>query len=194
MRILAIADEEDPALWDFYHPDRVAGIDLILSAGDLDPEYLSFLVTVTNLPLLYVHGNHDGRYEKHPPEGCTCIDGSVVRVGEFRILGLGGCLRYSGGEHQYTERQMKLRILKLAPQLCGGVDLLLTHAPARGIGDLEDPAHRGFDVFLTLLDRLRPRYMLHGHVHRRYVPDFQRSRQYGQTQVVNANGKYIIEL
>ena len=70
MKILAVADNEDPYLWDHYRPGRLAGIDVILSAGDLKPEYLSFLVTMANRPLYYVHGNHDGIYQRRAPEGC----------------------------------------------------------------------------------------------------------------------------
>ena len=61
MRILAIADEESKYLWDFFEKEKLAGIDLILSSGDLNPNYLSFLATFTTAPVLYVHGNHDGK-------------------------------------------------------------------------------------------------------------------------------------
>ena len=47
MKILAIADEESRYLWDFYEKEKLEGIDLILSAGDLSPDYLSFLVTMS---------------------------------------------------------------------------------------------------------------------------------------------------
>ena len=69
MRILTVSDEECPALWDHYAPGRLDGYDLILSAGDLKADYLSFLVTMAHAPLLYVHGNHDEGYSRRPPEG-----------------------------------------------------------------------------------------------------------------------------
>ena len=97
MRLLLISDEEDRYLWDFYRPGCLDGFDIILSAGDLKAEYLSFLVTLSNLPLLYVHGNHDVRYDQAPPEGCECIDDRLVTVKGLRILGLGGCMDYNGG-------------------------------------------------------------------------------------------------
>ena len=71
MKILLLADEECLYLWDYYRPGRLDGVDLMISCGDLDPDYLTFLVTMGRAPLLYVHGNHDGIYEKCPPEGCT---------------------------------------------------------------------------------------------------------------------------
>ncbi len=158
MRLLLISDEEDRYLWDFYRPGCLDGFDIILSAGDLKAEYLSFLVTLSNLPLLYVHGNHDVRYDQAPPEGCECIDDRLVTVKGLRILGLGGCMDYNGGKYQYTEKQMQRRIRRVTRQIrrAGGVDLVLTHAPAAGLGDDTDLAHRGFEAFLPLLDRWHP--------------------------------------
>ena len=77
MKIMAIADIESKALWDHYNLNRLEDTDLIISCGDLDSRYLSFLVTCTNVPLLYVHGNHDNHYAKLPPEGCIDIDGKI---------------------------------------------------------------------------------------------------------------------
>lgn len=195
MKILLVSDEEDKYLWDFYRPGRLKGIDLILSAGDLKAEYLSFLVTMANRPLLYVHGNHDGGYAQRPPEGCQCIDGKLVTVGGLRILGLGGSSLYNGGPHQYTERQMRWRIhrLRLKLALTSGVDIVLTHAPVRGFGDEDNMTHRGFEAFLPLLDQYQPRYLVHGHIHQRYGANRPRCYQYNETTIVNATGRYILE-
>lgn len=196
MKILLISDEECLYLWDYYRPGRLDGIDLIISCGDLDPEYLSFLVTMGHAPVLYVHGNHDGKYEAHPPEGCYCIEDKVVRVGGLRILGLGGCPMYSGGPHQYTEREMEKRIRRLRFRLrrTKGVDIVVTHAPARGYGDEDDWAHRGFEAFLPLLDKYQPRFLVHGHVHTRYGIGKPRVLQYGDTTIINACERYLLTL
>ena len=196
MKLLLISDEEDKYLWDYYRPGHLEGVDLILSAGDLKAEYLSFLVTMANRPLLYVHGNHDGSYDRKPPEGCECIDDRLVTVNGLRILGLGGCLRYNGGPYQYTERQMKRRIMRLYWQLrrAGGVDLVLTHAPVAGFGDDDNMTHRGFEAFLPFLDRWQPAYLVHGHVHKRYSPMQDRVLHRGPTTIINANGKYYLNL
>ena len=196
MRILLISDEEDKYLYDYYRPGRFDGIDLILSAGDLKPEYLSFIVTMANRPLLYVHGNHDGHYEKFPPEGCDCVDDKLIKINGLRILGLGGCPLYSGGAHQYTERQMRKRIRKLYWKIrrAGGVDIVLAHAPVRGYGDMEDITHRGFEAFLPLLDRWKPKYLVYGHVHLNYGAHQPRVLQYGDTTLINACGRYVLEI
>ena len=90
MKILAIADTEERCLWECFRKERFEGIDLILSAGDLDPDYLEFLVTVINKPLIYVRGNHDDRYARHAPCGCICVEVTVYVYRGVRIAGLGG--------------------------------------------------------------------------------------------------------
>ena len=196
MKILAIADEELMEFWDYYIPGRLKEYDLILSAGDLKAAYLSFIVTMARAPLLYIHGNHDTGYAVTEPEGCDSIDGKIIEDRGLRILGLGGCLWYRPGDHQYSEKDMKKRIRKLRWEIAkyGGVDIILTHAPPKGVGDGEDRAHQGFECFLELLDTYRPKYLLHGHVHMSYGMTFQREREYHGTQVINVCDKYVIDI
>ena len=80
MKILLVADIESKYYWDFFEKSKLEGIDLIISCGDLAPQYLSFLATYAKCPVLYVHGNHDACYEDTPPDGCICIDGDVFNV------------------------------------------------------------------------------------------------------------------
>ena len=197
MKILAVADVEERVLWDFYSEERFGDIDLILSAGDLKAEYLEFLVTMINRPLLYVQGNHDDAYARHAPGGCICIDDSVYVHQGVRIAGLGGCMRYRHGDNMYTEHDMNRRLRRLSPQvnLLGGIDVLLTHAPAFGLGDMDDLPHTGFDCFNDALDRWRPAYMVHGHVHQGYRPLFERRLVApGGTAVINACGYTVIDI
>ena len=195
MKILAIADEESPYLWDYFEKSKLEGIDLIVSCGDLEPTYLSFLATFTSAPVIYVHGNHDDKYEKVLPEGCICIEDQIYVYKGIRILGLGGSMRYRPGQHQYTEWQMKKRVWKLKFQLFwrGGFDILVTHSPAYGINDGEDLAHRGFQTFVTLLEKYSPKYFLHGHVHMRYGRKYKRNDVYKNTKIINAYERYVFE-
>ena len=196
MKILTVADEEAPILWDYYRPGRLDGIDLILSCGDLKQEYLEFLVTMTNRPLLYVPGNHDKGYINYPPEGCECVDDRVIEVNGLRIAGLGGCIRYNLGVYQYTDEEMQRRArrLELKIRRAGGVDIIITHAPPRGYGDADDNAHHGFKAFLPLMDKFHPKYLIHGHVHPRYGNLLPQSVSYGSTTVFNTVGWKVIEI
>ena len=147
-------------------------------------------------PLLYVHGNHDDRYKDNPPDGCECIEDTIVTVNGLRILGLGGCPRYNPGKHQYTEQQMQKRIRKLwwKLKIAGGVDIVVTHAPPAGYGDGEDYAHRGWECLLPLLDKYKPQYLIHGHVHPTYGAGNPRVLQYGETTIINAYERYVLEI
>ena len=197
MKILVIADMEEAALWDYYNPKRTAGVDLILSCGDLKPKYMEFLLTVVNKPLLYVRGNPDDRLIEHPPEGCTCIDGRIVERKGLRILGLGGSMRYGPGENMYSESEMQKRVKKLNRQILkeGGFDIMVTHAPAAGYGDLTDLPHRGFECFNSLLEIWKPAYLVHGHVHKSYGTGYQKELVHRSgTKIVNACGHQVIEI
>lgn len=195
MKILTVSDEECAALWDFYSPGRLSEYDLIISCGDLNAKYLSFLVTMARCPVLYVHGNHDVNYDQVPPEGCDCIDDHVVVYNGLRILGLGGCRMYHPGPHQYTDEDMRRRIRKLRGKIrkVGGIDIVVTHAPPYGLGDGEDRAHWGFPALVELLDTYHPKYLLHGHVHTRYGAG-ERVREYHGTTLINATERYAFQV
>ena len=196
MKILTISDEECPALWEYYTPGKLAEYDLIIACGDLNAKYLSFLVTMARCPLLYVAGNHDATYDLFPPEGCDCIDGHVVTYNGVRILGLGGCRKYRPGSNQYTEREMRRRIAKLRWHLwrLKGVDIVVTHAAPKDLGDDKDPAHWGFECFRELIDKYRPAFFVHGHVHISYGHDIPREIEHNGTRIINAYERYTIEI
>ncbi|MCM1088884.1 MAG: metallophosphoesterase [Muribaculaceae bacterium] len=196
IKIMLLADEESKLLYDYYDPKYLEGIDLIISCGDLRPEYLSFFVTLANVPLLYVKGNHDTKYDKKPPEGCICIEDTIYVFQGVRILGLGGSMEYRpGAANQYTEQEMQSRIRKLWFKLWRhkGFDILVTHAPAYQINDLEDLPHRGFLAFRTLLEKYAPKFFFHGHVHSNYSRNFKRVDSYGTTTIINAYDHYVVE-
>lgn len=196
MNILAISDIESEYLWNSEHPVRLKNTELILSCGDLDPDYLSFIATFTHAPVLYVHGNHDYRYKTHPPDGCICIEDKIYCHNGVRILGLGGSMRYKDSDNMYTEREMRRRIKKLWLSITyhRGFDILLTHSPAFGLSDAEDLPHRGFKCFRSLMDKYEPVYMVHGHTHLNYSPHSVRRIQYKNTEIVNAYERCLITL
>lgn len=195
MKLLVLSDKESNYLWDSENPKRLEDIDLILSCGDLRPEYLSFIATFTHAPVLYVHGNHDDRYQETPPDGCLCIENRIYRFQGIRILGLGGSVRYRDGHHQYTQSEMNRRVRRLFPLLLRnrGFDILLTHAPAFGVNDGQDLPHQGFTAFRRLMDVYQPRVMIHGHTHLNYGLEYPRESYYSNTKIINAYEKYVLD-
>jgi Icc-related predicted phosphoesterase len=63
-----------------------------------------------------------------------------------------------------------------------------------GCGDQDDLPHRGFSSFQPLLDRYKPDYMVHGHVHMNYGYNIPRVTEYGSTRIINAYEKYMLQI
>jgi calcineurin-like phosphoesterase family protein len=219
-RLLAVADEVDNSLYS----GRVVKVrpDVVIACGDLPFDYLEYLVTMTNVPLLFVPGNHDPDLKAKPggidpedftrpfqfprmrrdpagPLGCLNADLRVFDCAGLRIAGLGGSMRYKPGPNQYTERQMRRRARALQARVRWRrardrrpLDIFATHAPALGVGDGDDPPHRGFACFHDVVRSLTPRLHIHGHVHPygRVAP----RRRVGSTLVINVVGHTVIEI
>ncbi|MDR2515849.1 MAG: metallophosphoesterase [Spirochaetaceae bacterium] len=214
MKILCISDQIDPLVYSSSIKDHFGDVDLVLSAGDLPMDYLDFIVSTLNKPLLFVFGNHDLKEYHHyrPPRntgglwrgleeehGAIHLGSRVRREEGLIMAGLGGCMRYNQGENQYTNFEMGWEILKLIPALLFNrifrgrfLDVLLTHAAPEGIHDLADPCHRGFPVFLWFMRVFRPRYLIHGHIHI-YDRKTPRATRYHATDVLNVYSHYLLD-
>jgi hypothetical protein len=196
MKILAVSDTIDKSLYPKVDHHKFPHLDLIISCGDLPPEYLSFLSSAFQVPLCYVRGNHDIRYDSKPPVGCVDMHCRLERFGGVKILGIEGSMWYNGGPNQYTESQMKkiLRGLWWKIWWHKGVDMVITHAPPRHIHDAEDLCHRGFSCFRQLVNRYCPRYFLHGHIHHQFEDPAHRITMENQTKIINVCGAYIFDI
>jgi len=215
IRVLAVSDIIDAGLAAGVSSGRSA--DVILACGDLPAEYLGALMNEINAPLVFVPGNHDADQTGYRqsraglvtragfpatapwPEGAISADGRVVDAAGLLVAGLGGCLRYSEGPNQYTERQQARRARRLRRQARRrrlldhrGVDVLLTHAPPRGVGDGDDAPHRGFSCYHGLIAGLAPAALLHGHVHPHGGE--AAARIVGRTTVCNVTGWRLLDL
>ena len=171
MKILAVSDQIVDYVYSPAVRQRYPAVDLILGCGDLPAYYLEYIECQFNVPLLYVPGNHDPDQFRVP--GGQDIDGRLVRVRGLALTGLGGSRRYKPqGRHQYSESDMRFRLIPLLLPLLWrrlrygrGSDILVTHAPPKGIHDGKDLAHTGFETFRSLIRLIRPRLVVHGHVH-----------------------------
>ena len=202
MKILCVSDRIDPLVYSDSIKNRFGDVDVILGAGDLPLDYLDFIVSNLNKPLFFVFGNH--HTDKMAGNGFNCIGsmhiGSKVRKEDGLIVaGLGGCMRYKRGPNQFTDFQMFLEIIKLIPRLlCNRIfhsrflDILLTHAPPKGIHDEPDLCHRGFRAFLWFMRIFKPAYLVHGHIHL-YDMSAIRCTRWRGTEVINAYGHCVID-
>jgi hypothetical protein len=213
--VLAVSDEPDEAL--AADPGVASKADLILACGDLPFDYLGSLLNALDVPLVFVPGNHDpdlsgyrtsragltlraGLPARAPwPDGAINADGRIVDVAGLRIAGLGGCRRYSAGPNQYTDRQQARRAMALRTRAAWRTlrdgrppDVVITHAPPRGVGDGDDPPHRGFTALHGLVRALHPRMLLHGHVHPYGMP--AEPTRLARTMVRNVTGWHLLEI
>lgn len=199
MKILAISDKiETIFLTASRRVPKLKGIELILACGDLPASYMEFLVTVFNVPLYYVLGNHDRQLYRRHINGCTCIDETTVLYKGKIIGGLSGSINYSKGELKYSEVQMHGKIARLFPHLLYNrlrykryVDILITHSPILGIHDEPTRVHRGFKALRLFDKQYRPAYHIHGHT---MIRNNIYQTCFHSTQIINTNPYRILNI
>jgi Icc-related predicted phosphoesterase len=204
--ILAVTDEVDPRIYSETLRSRMGHVPFVISCGDLPVSYLEFIADALNRPVYFVPGNHQRRCEQGracTPTGAIDLSGKVVTDPATGLIlaGFPGCLRYEDDQPtQYSEREIGVMACKTAPRLYlnraragRALDLLVTHAPPRGVNDRDDPAHRGFETLRGYLERWRPQYHLHGHIHLydRTQPAHQR---FAGTEVINVFPYRLLDL
>jgi Icc-related predicted phosphoesterase len=177
VKILALSDQVVERIYSLVSQGHFAGVELILGCGDLPYSYLEYILSVLNVPLFYVPGNHDPVYNTRFPnaraEGGTNLDLRADSAEGLLLAGLGGCNLYRpDGVNQYTQAEAFARAARLMPRLLWNrlqygrsLDILITHSPAFGIHDEDEQAHRGLKAINWILSWARPRYHFHGHTH-----------------------------
>ncbi len=201
LTILAVSDEVDQRIYSPSVGERMGDVTMVIGCGDVPASYLEFLTDSLHKPVYYVLGNHAEELTREGargfprlPEGCINVGGTVVTdpLTGLIIGGLPGSPRYSEREPvQYTEWQMWMMIVRMAPRLIWNrfrkgraLDLLVTHSPPRDINDERDVAHRGFIAMRRFLQWFAPTYQLHGHIHV-YDRSKSQSTRHLATEVIN---------
>ncbi len=205
MKILSVSDQVIDRLYSSAVTANYPDVSMIIGCGDLPYNYLEFLVSVFNIPMFYVPGNHDPEYGpsfNSRAEGGINLDGEVILAKNLLLAGLGGSILYApGGPNQYTQEAMFWRAYRLLPKIIWArmlyrrpLDVLITHSPPAGIHDDDDPTHQGLRAINFLLRWAKPRYMLHGHT--MFYSQNLKSHitQVGQTQVINIYPFRILEI
>lgn len=226
MKLLCVSDFVDPMIYNQNVKEAFPDIDAVLCAGDLPLDYIDFIVSVLNKPTYWIFGNHNlegykdyhGEKEYLPGNeskrfhggtylgfrtaicpGLLIIDPKTGNQRPLLIAGVSGSRKYNNGKCQFTDKQMKLKLLLMVPELIKNklrygtyLDIFLTHASPRHIHDHEDPCHLGFDCFNWFLEKFKPALMVHGHIHL-YDMREERIGKYYETTVLNAYSHTIIE-
>lgn len=200
--ILSISDIEVPIIYSTQIQKRFAEIDLAISCGDLGYYYLEYIISMLDIPLYYVQGNHAPKQEfstteaRTNPWGAINIHRKVIYNQQFDLIlaGIEGSLRYNKGAHQYTQGEMWAMVLNLVPRLLLNklqygryLDIFITHAPPKDIHDQDDLCHQGIKAFNWFNKVFSPTYHLHGHIHL-YDPRQERQTIKGKTTILNTYG------
>lgn len=206
MKVLSLSDKVLDTIYNPSVKQRFGDIDLVLGCGDLPYYYLEYLVDTLRVPVFYVRGNHavpvqfSEHGDRNHPWGAVDLDGNVVHHNGMLIAGFEGSVRYRQGPYMYTQGEMWWRVFAKLPRLLWNrlvhgraLDILVTHAPPRGVGDRSDLAHHGFDAFRWLLRVFKPRYHFHGHIHE-YDQGQGRHTHFCETEVINTYGYLETEL
>lgn len=206
MKILTVSDVQVNLLYSPRVQDRFADVDLIVSCGDLPYYYLEYIISMLDVPLVYVFGNHHNQEEHSSagtrsfPWGGINLHRRVERIDGLLLAGIEGSLRYNDGPRQYSQGEMWRAVFSLAPALMVNrlrfgryLDVFVSHVPPWQIHDATDQPHRGARAFRWLLSVFRPTYHIHGHTHL-YRLDSVTETVFRQTRVVNSYGYRVIEL
>ncbi len=200
IKVLSLSDKQLDSIYCSQVKKRFTDIELILGCGDLTYTYLEFLVSMLDVPLYYVRGNHSNQVEhtssgpKTHPHGGIDLHRRVVIHNGLILAGVEGSLEYNKGPFQYSQTEMWRHVLQIVPSMVWNrvkrgrfLDVFVSHAPPWGIHDKTDLPHQGIKAFRWLLETFQPRYHFHGHIHI-YRQDEQRVTQYLSTIVINTYG------
>lgn len=207
MKILSVSDTVVPSLYSPLVYEKFSDVDCVIACGDLPYYYQEYIISALNVPLFFVHGNHDSEieYSDHGectyPHGGTDLHQRVVRWNGLLIAGVQGSLRYSNSsKFQYTQQQMWGSVISLIPGMLWNrlvygryLDIFATHAPPWGIHDGPDYPHYGIKAFRWLAKTFKPEVHFHGHVHV-YKPDTIVETELGPTRVLNTYGYKVTDL
>ncbi len=122
IRVLSLSDQ----VVSYLHSPNVTNIckdvDLIIGCGDLPYYYLEFILSMLDVPLVFVRGNHDKVLEYSPeglqrvsPHGGFDLHRQVFRYDGLLLAGVDGCLKYRSGPYQYTQSELWWYIFSLLP-------------------------------------------------------------------------------
>ena len=207
VKILAISDQVIDRMYSLLPSGHFKDVELILGCGDMPYSYLEYIVTMLNVPMYYVPGNHDPEFslmdKRSRAEGGSNLDLKTDIHQNILVGGFGGCVRYRlDGINQYSPVEAYLRACQMLPQLLinrikygRALDILISHSPPYGIhDDINDPAHHGLKALNWLISIAKPRYHLHGHTHFYRNNLETQETMVGSTKVINVYPYKILEV
>lgn len=191
-----------------HSPPHIPEGDILIHAGDFTytgkaneiEEFATFMKAQPHHTKIVIAGNHDITLDEEfyktcdrrrfghvgEPEDCAAIlaklDGltylrdTLVKVGGITIYGSPWQPEFGGWAFS-LERGESCR--KKWEEIPSGVDILITHGPPLGHGDLCQSGNRAGcqDLLEQIQNRIHPKFHVFGHIHEGYGPTFALSKK-----------------
>lgn len=155
--------------------------DVLIHSGDFtrmgEPEeIIAFNAWLGRLPhrhKIVIAGNHDFGFERDPTlarslmTNCTYLQDQLVEVEGLRIYGTPWQPRFFNWAFNLDRGEEILKKWKMIP---AGIDILVSHGPPLGRGDLTAGRENVgcADLLREVTQRIKPRYHALGHIHEAY--------------------------
>lgn len=137
-------------------------VDILICCGDCtldhyaDKDFIRFMEWYAKQPAKYkifTPGNHDVFYELNPEVAITYIPSSVQHLDDSGIQ--------IDNISIYAVNCRPWRFKGIERELPEGIDILLSHAPAKGHLD----NNTGCEVLMRMVESAKPQYHIFGHIH-----------------------------
>lgn len=174
MKFVCMADTHE--LHDYF---QVPDGDIYIHAGDFTnlgtkDAIINFNNYLSRLPHRYkiiIAGNHDLMFEKNPKLAkslltkCIYLYDSAIEIKGIKIYGT----PYTPWFHNWAFNLRRGEPLRkkwsLIPE---NTDILITHGPPLGHGDLVNNSQEGCEDLLNRIKQLKIKYHIFGHIHEKY--------------------------
>lgn len=173
------------------NPHRPPGCpaDIQAQARWLNSTFCAWLEKLPARHIVAVAGNHDFVFERAPgsvrPLRWHYLERSSIEIEGLRIWGSPDQLPFFRWAFNVPEEELR-RQYDTIPE---GTDIILSHGPPCGYGDLVTPDMASFnakrnvgsDSLTDFIRRRQPRYVITGHIHEAYG-----AYELGATRILNA--------
>lgn len=156
--------------------DLAKDCDLIINLGDMFEDWLADLKDL-ELPKIGVHGNHDFDLHYNPTKTdffprlrMTNLHLNPTELFGLTFVGFDGAMGYIFAENNKPYKEIDIPTFQTELSKLDDIskcDVFVTHTPSLDTLDLPHIlGHKGLRAFKGFIERTKPKYHFHGHMHK----------------------------